>query len=218
VAWAYDLDWKPLPVFQDYSAYTAELDDLNADALASPDGPDAILRETPALDERFPGWDPPAQQVATLCNFEVTQTTKRWQLLERVPDRCGEPEPIGSVDSSYGKVVDVPDAGPGKVVLVRIHGAEVSGLESIRTLLYKAKTRWATTGSGDRYRLIPGTAADGLLLSGSRRLVGRGSFAQAPQADSLTVTGLSGDLRYDFFSMDVASPAKPAAARPGKEG
>src|SRR4051794_22005963 len=33
VAWAYDLDWEPLPIFQNYSAYTRELDQLNADAL-----------------------------------------------------------------------------------------------------------------------------------------------------------------------------------------
>ena len=48
-----------------------------------------------------------------------------WQLLERVPDRCGEPREIGSVDAAYGEQVDVPEPGPGEVVFARIDGAEV---------------------------------------------------------------------------------------------
>ena len=48
-AWAYDLDWQPLPVFQNYSAYTARLDRINSEAAASPEGPERILRENTGL-------------------------------------------------------------------------------------------------------------------------------------------------------------------------
>jgi len=212
--WAYDLDWEPLPVFQDYTAYTSELDELNAAAVASPSGPERILRgKTPlsagqppaqAIDGRYPAWDPPAQALATLCNFAPLQTSSEWQVLGRVPDRCAEPEPIGSVDSSYGETVDVPAAGRGEVVFVRIEGAEVGGLESLRTLLYRASYRYATLDGGAVYRLVPGTAADGLMLRGDPRVTGRGTFEQAPQTETLTLTGPSGDLRYEFFSMKVA--------------
>ncbi|HEX5713961.1 MAG TPA: hypothetical protein VFX85_11660, partial [Solirubrobacterales bacterium] len=64
-AWAYDLDWDPLPVIQNYSAYTARLDQINSEALVAPDGPERLLREnvgvvypefpTRTIDNRFPG-------------------------------------------------------------------------------------------------------------------------------------------------------------------
>ncbi|MBA2523138.1 MAG: hypothetical protein H0V25_07365, partial [Solirubrobacterales bacterium] len=217
VVWTYQLDWSPLPVFQNYSAYTAKLDQLNAERIASPEGPEMILRQNPAkglsqyptrtIDRRYPAWDPPAQALATLCNFAPLRTTKRWQLLERVPDRCAEPQPIGSVESSYGETVLVPQAPRGAVVFVRIHGAEVSGLESLRSLLYRAKPRYAVVDGGDRFRLIPGTAGDGLLLRGEPQLTGAGLLAQAPQAKSIELTGLAGDLRYDFYSMALDDQA-----------
>ena len=216
-AWAYGFDWSPLPVFQNYSAYTAGLDDLNADRVASAAGPERILRENPAevlgdfptrtIDGRYPGWDPPGQALATLCNFRQLQSTSSWQLLGRVPDRCGEPRLIASVESSYGETVEVPRPPRGEVVFARIHGAGVSGLETLRALLYRAKLRYATVNGGETYRLVPGTAADGLLLRGERRITGRGPFAQAPGARTLELTGPDGALRYDFYAMAVGDPA-----------
>ncbi|MGH2962258.1 MAG: hypothetical protein ACRDL3_08710, partial [Solirubrobacterales bacterium] len=56
VAWAHGLEWRPLPVFQTYAAYTEELDRRNAEALASDDGPSRILRQHVAfVGERYPG-------------------------------------------------------------------------------------------------------------------------------------------------------------------
>ena len=49
VAWAYQLDWDPLPVFQNYQAYTSRLDEANAAEVESPTGPDRILRENELL-------------------------------------------------------------------------------------------------------------------------------------------------------------------------
>ncbi len=70
-AWAYDLDWHPLPVFQPYVAWTPELDQRNADAVASPDGPERILRQNLNALGRFPAYDSPAAMIAMLCNFEA---------------------------------------------------------------------------------------------------------------------------------------------------
>lgn len=44
VAWAYGLDWLPLPTFQAYAAYTPYLDRQNREALLAADGPSRILR------------------------------------------------------------------------------------------------------------------------------------------------------------------------------
>ena len=59
-AWAYDLDWLPLPVFQPYVAWTTDLDDRNAEVVASRDGPDRILRQNLNVLGRYPGYESPA--------------------------------------------------------------------------------------------------------------------------------------------------------------
>jgi hypothetical protein len=42
VAWVYQLDWRPLPVFQSYAAYTTTLDQQDADAVNSARAPQRI--------------------------------------------------------------------------------------------------------------------------------------------------------------------------------
>jgi len=97
-AWAYGLDWQPLPVIQGYQAYTPGLDSVNVAALSGPDRPVAILTQNPArfgeragasIDGRRAAWDPPAAARATLCTYRPARTTPRWQLLLSAPDRCG---------------------------------------------------------------------------------------------------------------------------------
>ncbi|HEV7616105.1 MAG TPA: hypothetical protein VGO36_07730 [Solirubrobacterales bacterium] len=216
-AWAYGLDWKPLPVFQNYSAYTSQLDRLNSEALANPDGPERILREnvglvnpefpTRTIDGRFPGWDPPEQARTALCDFAVVEATARWQVLARTPDRCGPSRPLGSVEASPGEAVDVPAPGPNEVVWARIDGVEVSGLERLTALLAHPRTRHAIVNGDRSFRLIAATAADGLMLRGSNGIGGKGAFAQIPQARTIAVTGAGGDLRFEFFAMPVRAPA-----------
>jgi hypothetical protein len=213
VAWAYDLDWKPLPVFQNYSAYTAPLDRLNAEAVESPDGPERILRENPLLvfpefptqdlDSRFAGWDPPEQQRAVLCNFAPLHTSERWQVLGRVPDRCGEPRPAGLVEAGEGESVRVPTPGRGEAIFVRIHGAGIGGLERVSTFLFHARVRRAIVNGNRSYRLIPETAGDGLLLRGRGAFARMGPFSPFPQARTIAVTGAAGDLRFAFFRLQV---------------
>ena len=213
-AWAYDLDWYPVPIFQNYQAYTTELDELNAETLRDPDGPDRVLRENPVemgeveietrgVDGHYSTWEAPAQSVATLCNFEPLHTTDRWQVLGRVPDRCGEERLVESVESSWGETVEVPRPARGEVILARIDGAGVSGLESLRTLLFRSSFRYATVNGTDTYRFVPGTATDGLPMAGDPAIVGRPPWDDAPQAETIQLTGRSGDLRYDFYAMSV---------------
>ncbi len=220
VAWAFELDWSPVPVFQNYSAYTSELDERNAEAIADPSGPTRILRHggmdperpTEGIDRRFLAWDPPAQARATLCHFRPVDRSPFWQLLARVPDRCGPELPAGTVESSFGETVAVPEPGPNDLIGVRIEGAEVEGLERIRSLLYRPVERLAEVAGGP-YRLIPATAGDGLILRLGRNLPeGRGTFAQAPQTPTIALTGKSGELRYEFFRVRVG-PRRSALPR-----
>jgi hypothetical protein len=214
VVWAFGLDWKPLPVFQDYQAYTSELDAKNADVLRSDTGPDRILRanvphlqpdyETSAIDGRFPAWDPPEAAIAMLCHFSPLGTTGRWQVLGRTPNRCGRPRPLRSVDSEYGRTIPVPPAAEGEAVFARIHGAGVSGLEKLRSLLFRARFRFVVVNGRAAWRLVPATAADGLIMSVPRAADFPGpGFALSPGARTLSLSGGSGPLRVDFYAMPV---------------
>jgi hypothetical protein len=187
-AWAYGLEWDPLPVVQAYSAYTEELDSRNAEELANPRGPERILREMVApIDSRYQGFESPAAMIAMLCNFEPLRTTERWQVLGRVPDRCEEPVPLRTVEAAYGQPVDVPGVDGNRVVVARVHGVQVEGLERLRTLVYRSRTRGVAFDDGFGYRLLPGTASDGLLLAAPRRIDFPAPFAIAPDASTISL-------------------------------
>jgi hypothetical protein len=222
VAWTYGLDWKPLPAFQNYTAYTSGLDRMNSEAVESPSGPERILREDPpvvfpefktaSLDNRWFGWDPPEQQRAILCNFAPLQVNVRWEVLGRVADRCGAARQVGSVSGHWGETVDVPAPGPREAVFVRIHGAGVGGLEKVTNFLLHARTRHATVNGDASFRLIPETAEDGLLMVADPAVAEEdGVFSQFPQAKTLELTGGSGGLTFDFYAIKVAPGASAGA-------
>ncbi len=212
-AWAYHLDWVPQPIFQNYSAYTPALDRMNAATIESPDGPERLLREnaqvvdaefpTPDLDNRFLGWDPPEQARAVLCNFAPLYTSERWQVLGRVPDRCGPERALGTVEAEAGQAVPVPTPEPGTVVFARIGGVGVSGLERVQNFLLHARSRHAVVDGETRYRLVPETAGDGLLMRAAQGVSPPGPFDPVPEARTIAVEGGSATLTYEFFSMSV---------------
>lgn len=223
VAWAYALDWRPAPAFQDYTAYTSELDQDNAEFLASPTGPERILRQsTPidsygrpvGVDRRLAAWDPPAGTVGLLCGYRALRTTASWQVVERTRDRCGEPRPIASVPSGEGEWVEVPRGRPGEAVLARIQGAGVSGLERVRSLLVRPLLRFLAINRGEAsYRLVPGTASDGLLMSIPPGRDFPAPFALSPDARRLRLTGAGGALTYEFFALRVDAARRGGARR-----
>ena len=218
--WAYGLAWHPVPIFQNYSAYTSHLDRLNTEAIESPDGPERILREnppfiynefpTPDLDGRFFGWDPPEQMRAALCNFRPLVISNRWEVLGRTADRCDAPRLIDTVEGHYGETVQVPTPGPGEVVFVRIHGAGVGGFEKLTNLLLHARVRHILVNGAARYRLVPETAGDGLMVAGDPALLEpEGSFSPIAQAQTIEVEGPGGNLGFEFYAMKVAPRPKP---------
>jgi hypothetical protein len=207
-AWAYGLEWDPLPVVQAYSAYTEELDSRNAEELASPNGPQLILRQNVApIDSRYQGFESPAAMKAMLCNFEPLRTTQRWQVLGRVPDRCAEPTPLETVETTYGRPVKIPRAGPGRVVVARVRGLPADGLERLVTLLYRSRTREVAFDRRHGHRLVPGTAENGLLVEAPPRIDFPGPFAIAPKARAITFykggEASSDAIMVEFESMRV---------------
>ena len=213
-AWAYDLDWHPLPVFQAYGAWSEPLDRRNAEALASAtDGPERILRQNLDALGRYPGYESPAAMLAMLCNFEALHTTETWQVLGRVPDRCGEPRPVGSVEGAWGQPIAIPEAPPGTVLFARARGTTDSGLGALVSLLTRSEPRQVQFDGGKPWVFITGTAEDGLILRAPPEIDFPAPYALAPNPGTVTFSVLGtppeGPITLDLYAMPVAPAGRP---------
>ena len=162
-----EIRWKPLPVFQDYSAYTQALDDRNADALVGKDRPRFVLRRFGlAIDGRLPRFEPPRQQLELLCRYSIVRRDPGWVLLEAGTDRCGPIKPGPVVDARLGKRIAVPAAGPSELVLARFSGIATSLTDQLQNLVLRGPERWISADKKMWFRFVPGTQASWHVLSG----------------------------------------------------
>jgi hypothetical protein len=208
VVWAYDLDWKPLPVFHGYQAYTAELDRLNADQLLASDAPSRVLLgKHEAIDLRVGGWESPAAVRALLCRYQALVQRDAWLVLGRAEDRCGPERPLGERTARWGEAVHVPPPSPDGMVFVRLHGVGPRFGERVRSALHKGYERHVSLDGGRRLRLVPGTAGNGLLLHAPSGVELPEGFRRAPGPTAMSVLregDPGGTLRYEFFLVPVA--------------
>jgi hypothetical protein len=215
--WAYELNWRPLPVIQDYQAYTPELDRLNARALESEDGPRFILRHAGygndprvGLDGRFTTFDAPLEIRTMLCDFRPALTAGSYQLLVRARDRCGEERPLGTATAAYGEEITVPTAREGEAVLARIEGAAAQGVERLRAFLYRAAVRRISLGEASA-PLPTRNAESGLLISVPQEADFPAPFGVAPNVDTIAIGsegGLAtseGPLRVEYYALPIAA-------------
>ena len=204
VAFAYpELGWSPLPVFQSYLAYTTALDELNAERLRSADAPTRILRErvddvdgTPlAVDRRFVWFESPTTTLEMLCRYDELAADDRWQALGRTARTCGAGEALGTVSARAGESVPVPpERRPDRFVVVRITGFPDGIIDRLRALVFRADEWYVELPDRGRFRLVPGTADDGLLLAVPAGLDAHPRFAFGPAITSLIVSaGRYGD-------------------------
>jgi hypothetical protein len=215
LAWAYDLQWRPLPVLQDYQAYTPALDELNAEKLASDEGPRFVVRhfgfgQSPSigLDGRFGSFDVPLQTLALLCLYQPAVSSSSYQLLERSENRCGEPRALGSDQAEYGEAVAVPAGDRDEAVFARIRGAGPEGLERLRTLVFRAAERTVSLRIG-RAPLPPRNAESGLLLSAPPGTDFEPPYALSPDTETIAIDSddgplsSEGPLELDFYALPI---------------
>ena len=229
-AWAYDLEWDPLPIFQQYTAYTERLDELNTDKLRSGSAPDLILWENGpmvdpafaaviafpgAIDARLPAWDSPAEMIEMLCRYRVAQWDERWAILRRSQGRCGDERKLETVVVGNGETVRLPRTGSDEALIVRVDGLDVSGIERIRTLFFRAAIRNAVL-SGHPWNVVGGTAADGLILRVPRWADYPGKFALDSGATTVSFERFSGfmtgvddstELTLSFSALPLKAPS-----------
>lgn len=213
VAWAYGLNLRPLPSLEPYGTYTPALDRLGARMLASARAPSRIAR---AAVPDFTTFEAPLATLAILCRYRQIARDGIWQALARSLNRCGAPRPLGTRTAAWGDSVPVPmPRRPDALVIVRVEGATLQGLERLEAVLLRPRLRWVEL-DGMRSPLIAATAADGLLLSAPRRLDYPGALAMAPQARTIAVGRVGGQpdgtIAYRFEEIPLRSVSAVAGA------
>lgn len=171
-AWAYDLAWRPAPVFTTLLAYTPALDRLNSESLAS--GPQFVLSRlsaaspttgTGGIGGRLGVQEAPRYSRALLCNFTVTGAENRWALFTHTGPHCGPLIPLSEIAVHQNDVITVPaPSGPNTAVLV--------GIDLEPTVVDRAFERALTPLTsptvvldGVAYRLTTPNAAEPFLIN-----------------------------------------------------
>jgi hypothetical protein len=226
-AWAYDLNWDPLPVFQQYSAYTPRLDDLNAAKLESSGAPEMILWQNTttfdpnavnypgAIDARWPAFETPRQMVEMFCRYRALRWDEAWAVLRRAPNRCDQERAIETLEVGVNEGVPLPATRPDEALVVRVSGLSVAGIERLRTLLFRAAGRGVSLDE-TAWNLVGATTPDGLLLRVPRWADYPGLFALNGANYEVTfkreggfMTGLdsSSKLTVAFSALPLDAPA-----------
>jgi hypothetical protein len=200
------LDYKPRPVFQSYLAYTPQLEQLNADSLAGPDAPDSILFDLQPIDLNYPSSEDGLAWPQILTHYDLKDAAKTVLLLQRSAEqRDFSLHPLSSTQGEMGLPVPVP--GSQDPVWVKIElkptfwGKIIQTLDKPPMLTLRVHLR---SGQDKLFRLVPGTAAAGFLLS--------------PLVDSRMEFGLlqGNDWAGEFADAGVASFVIGAQAPDGK--
>lgn len=165
LAWAYGLNWHPVPVLQTYVAYTAELDRRNADALdRAPDGQRVLRSAVGSIDGRNPLWDSPRYVLTELCRYRPELSDARWLLLAKAGDRCGAATAMPARPVGRGVAVAVPQAAAGQLLVMSFEPAAPNPLVRAGRLLDKSFSPLRVSCGDSRFRLPRGLAAGPLVV------------------------------------------------------
>jgi hypothetical protein len=109
------------------------------------------------------------------------------------------------VTTAHGQVVTVPAAPDARdLVLVRIHGLEPDLPSRVRAALWRTPP-WYADIDGVRYRIVPGTATQTLLLAVPAPAQGSSDWAFGPPVRTLSVYPMGstggGRLTYEFLAL-----------------
>lgn len=162
-AWAYDLEWVPLPTIQRYLGYTEYLDQLNAQLLGSARAPQFVLRQRFAvIQQRYAPAESPSYVTDLFCNYRVVDTSDRWDLLERSANRCGKSITITTQRVNPGEVVEIPRR-PGAATLFSVDFDD-SLRNRVASMILKPFSNPHIEINDQRFRMLPATSSSPALI------------------------------------------------------
>jgi hypothetical protein len=209
-AWAYNLTWRPTPVFQTYMAWTPPLDGLNSQLLAN--GPKFVLSRissaSPAtgIDGRLGVQESPLYSRALLCDYKLSGIENRWALFTHTTPHCGPLTPLSQVSIREHDTVNIPPpSGPDTAILVGID-LDHSIKERLLQETFAVATIPAIALDGVTYRLVARNAEEPFLVMAPASVAGTNLQIRAHnigigRRNSLDTTLRTARLR--FYEMRV---------------
>ena len=165
---AHGLDYRPRPVFQSFAVYNEKLRALNRAHLGSNRAASTILFDVESIDGRFVAQDDGPLWIALLMHYEPAgaEPSQYLRLRRRAAPRAITWRSLATYKTTWSQPLQVPSSE--HLVWVQIileqplHGRLVNAVfkspvvELVLTL---------DDGTESRYRLVPGMARQGFLLS-----------------------------------------------------
>ncbi|HEY0167449.1 MAG TPA: hypothetical protein VGB75_10445 [Jatrophihabitans sp.] len=162
--WAYDLTWRPVPVFQTYAAYTLGLDRRNAEALSRAAGDQRVLRSAVgAIDGRNPLWDSPRYVLTEVCGYRPELSDARWLLLRKSTDRCRPATAMPARTLARGARIDLPEVGARQLLVMSFTPSQVNPLIRLGRAVDKSFSPLTVSCGQASYR-VPRALAGGPLI------------------------------------------------------
>jgi hypothetical protein len=190
---AHDLDYRPRPIIQSYSAYTPELAMTNRRHLERADAPDHIVWTARPVDGRCPSLEDGPSWPTLLTRYRVASELRPgWLLLvkERIP-RDYSLTPIGEVAGTFEREIEVPSLPDGSAVWAEIDvrptlaGRLLDTLYKPPVLILEATVSSEIDGPQVFHsRFVPGMGRAGFVLSPMLRSAGEFAFFLRSDADS----------------------------------
>lgn len=159
------LQWRPRPVFEGYSAYTPGLLALNGKFYQQGHAPDFVIVAWGELDRRLPAANDGAALLELLARYEPVEREKQFHLFRRAgtPVQQTSTAPSSTTQIRIGEPVVV---GPVQTAAIQI---KYSLLGKLRSVFYKPALAFArlTLASGEvrTYRCVPSIVASRFLLT-----------------------------------------------------
>jgi hypothetical protein len=162
------------PALQAYSAYTGVLDQWSASIFESVRAPDFVVAEFASIDRRNVWFDVPLTWRSLLAHYRLVDSEDGRRLLlgKRAQPAAIRPVPIGRTTERFGKWIALPPH-QNMTWIIGSPRLNLTWLGSWRKALYKIEAvelevRYRS-GESARWRFVPSTAQQGLLLSAAPR-------------------------------------------------
>jgi hypothetical protein len=103
------------------------------------------------------------------------------------------------------------ESRPDRFVIVRVHGVDDTLFDKLVSTLYKSPEWYITLNGVDRFRLVPGTAVDGLLMAVPPGIVRSSGFTFGPAVQELSIAPRTASkgaatLTFEFLSVPRVGP------------
>ena len=170
---ASDLNYKPRPVIQSYSAYTKELRELNSNHLLSDNAPENILFAIDEIDNRLPTMMDSPSWIHILNRYDLVGSFNKINILElhfkkKDKDKFDNLtfKEISSKEYAFNETIEVPKNNSPIFVSMKLKKTAFGKLISFlfRGQLYKMSLT-VTGGETLYFRVIAGMIETPVLLS-----------------------------------------------------